>query len=65
MKRYSSDKDWNVYLNCLVKFGWVYKRCSKHGRLTHPNGSRSITVPCSPSDRNSLKKFRAQIKKMH
>mgnify|MGYP003146002581 FL=1 len=57
MKRYSSDKDWNVLIRRLVRHGWTYKRGGKHGRLTHPEWSRTVTVPISPSDRRSLKNF--------
>ncbi|MBY5963627.1 type II toxin-antitoxin system HicA family toxin [Marinobacter hydrocarbonoclasticus] len=41
----------------LIRHGWTYKRGGKHGRLTHPECSRTLIVPISPSDRRSLKNF--------
>lgn len=55
--KYSSNKDWDGCIRRLVKLGWKYRRGGKHGRLTHPNGVRTLTVSCSPSDRRSLKNF--------
>lgn len=57
MKKYSSNKDWNTQIRNLVRLGWLYKRGGKHARLTHPDGSRTLIVPCSPSDRRSLQNF--------
>lgn len=57
MKRYSSNKDWDERIRRLVKRGWKYQRGRKHGRLTNPDGSRTLTVSSSPSDRRSLKNF--------
>lgn len=57
MRRYSSDKDWNVLIRRLVRLGWRYRRGGKHGRLTHPDFSRTLIVPISPSDRRSLQNF--------
>jgi len=58
MQKYSTNKDWNVYIRELVKRGWTYRRGSKHGRLSHPDGTRTLTVSCTPGDRRSLKNFK-------
>lgn len=57
MKRYSSNKDWNIVIRRLVKLGWRYRRRGKHGRLTHPEVAQTLTVPISPSDRRGLQNF--------
>ncbi|GGB82207.1 hypothetical protein GCM10011352_05020 [Marinobacterium zhoushanense] len=61
MRRYSSNKDWNECIKRLVKLGWIYSRGRKHGRLTHPDGSRILTVSNSPSDRRSLQNFMKHV----
>lgn len=58
MKRYSSNKDWNVEIRRLVKLGWMYKRGGKHACLINPDNSQKLTIPISPSDRRSLHNFR-------
>lgn len=57
MKKYISNKEWNVVIKGLVKLGWSYRRGGKHGRLTHPDFSRTLIVPISPSDHRSLQNF--------
>jgi hypothetical protein len=61
MKRYSSNKDWNFCIRRLVKLGWSYKRRGKHGCVRPPDGSRSLFVPCTPSDRRALKNFKSLV----
>lgn len=56
---YSSAKDYNNQVKAMVRDGWTFipKGRHKHAKLVAKNG-RSVTVPCSPSDRNGLKCFR-------
>ncbi len=63
MKRYCSHKEWNAEVKKWIGRGWVYERGGKHGRLIDPNSSIIMTIPCSPSDRNSLKWFRSKMNK--
>ncbi|WP_152207924.1 type II toxin-antitoxin system HicA family toxin [Marinobacter changyiensis] len=62
MKRFSSNKDWNVVIRRLVKLGWRYRRGGKHGRLTHPDCSRTLIIPVSPSDHRSLQNFMRTVR---
>lgn len=62
MRKYSSDKDWNVEIRKLVKLGWVYKRGGKHARLISPDDSQRLVIPTSPSDRRSLHNFRRLLR---
>lgn len=65
MKKYSSNKDWNIFIRQLVKRGWRYRRGGKHGRLTHPSFNRTLIVPTSPSDRRSLQNFIHFLRSLH
>jgi len=64
MKRYTTNKDWNVVIKRLIRNGWIYQRGGKHGRLVPPNGARTVTVSNSPSDRRSLKNFLCLVKQI-
>ena len=61
MKKYSSNKELRRLIRDKVREGWVYWRGAKHGRLRHPKSKRTVTVPCTPSDRRSLDNLRHQL----
>jgi len=62
VKRYSSNKDRNIVIRRLVKLGWRYRRGGKHGRLTHPDCSKTLIVSNSLSDHRSLKNFMRTVR---
>lgn len=62
--KYSKDKNINLTVKQLVKDGWEFKWGGKHGRIKHPRGYPTITVPKSPSDRRSSLNFHQDIKKV-
>lgn len=61
--KYSNDKDINNNVAELVRLGWQFSHRGKHGKLTSPIGKSFLTVPCSPSDRNSFKNFRRDVQR--
>jgi predicted RNA binding protein YcfA (HicA-like mRNA interferase family) len=64
MKKFTSNKDFNVYIKHLCRVGWLFKRGKKHGKLVSPTGNLYI-VPGSPSDCRALYKFRRDIKNIN
>jgi len=62
--KYSANKEINTIVKEKVREGWPFKWGRKHGRLTHPQGFPTITVPKSPSDHRSAKNFRCEIKRV-
>ena len=65
MRKYCSDKDFDLVIRCLVRHGWGYRRGGKHGKLTHPSLWRPITVSISPSGRHSLQQLKQTILSTH
>lgn len=61
--KYSTDKNINKDVAQLVRLGWQFSHRGKHGKLTPPIGTVFLTVPCSPSDRNSFKSFRRDVQR--
>jgi hypothetical protein len=61
--KYSTDKNINKDVAQLVRLGWQFSHRGKHGKLTPPIGKVFLTVPCSPSDRNSFKNFRRDVQR--
>lgn len=60
---YSKNKEINDLVQKLVALGWQFRRPGKHGRLSHPSGRATLTVPISPSDRRSHLNFRCDLRK--
>lgn len=61
--KYSSHKDIHKAIRALIRKGWSFQHGSKHGKLSTPSGSRSVTVPVTPSGRNAIKTFYGNIKR--
>jgi len=59
--RYSSNKDFNSFISRLVAIGWTYRRGKKHGRITTPDGRKTLTVASSPSDQHALNNLRRDV----
>lgn len=53
---YSTDKDFNSYIDGLIQAGWIFKPKGhrKHAKLIAPNG-RSMSIAGSPSDWRALR----------
>ena len=67
MRRYSNDKDFNVYIRQLLGSGdWTFVSGgrSKHNCLIHRNG-RKCAIPCTPAKNvRGLQNFRAVIRRI-
>ncbi len=50
MRKYCKCSKIDRHVRDLVRKGWTYWHGSKHGRLRHPSGRPTVTVPCTPSD---------------
>ncbi len=46
----------------LVRSGWHFCRGGKHGKLRTPQGTCTLTVPVTPSDRRAWLNFRRDIR---
>jgi hypothetical protein len=55
--KYCSNKEIDQIIRRLVSQGWLYRNGSKHGRLTSPSGSPTLTVSRTPSDWRSVQNF--------
>ncbi len=61
MRKFTSNKDFNVYIQHLCKTGWIFMRGKKHAKLIAPTGAK-VVVPSSPSDKRALDNFKRDIK---
>lgn len=61
MRKFTSNKDFNVYIQELCRTGWVYIRGKKHAKLIAPTGAK-VVVPGSPSDRRAFDNFKRDVK---
>jgi len=61
MKKFTSNKDFNVYIKHLCKAGCVFVRGKKHSKLIAPTG-KVVVVPGSPSDKRALDNFKRDIR---
>lgn len=61
--KYCTDKDIDKLIRRLIRQGWRFYRGSKHGRLRHPQGGPTLTVPSSPGEYRSLQNFRRDLRK--
>jgi hypothetical protein len=59
--RYSTHKDFQVFIAQLVATGWTFRRGKKHGRITTPDGRKTLTVASSPSDCHALNNLRRDV----
>jgi len=55
--KYCSMKEIDCLVRQLLKENWRFSRGGKHGRLWPPHGHRSISVPCTPSDKRAFLKW--------
>lgn len=62
--RYSKSKEIHKFVQNLIRQGWKFWRGSKHGRLRHPCGRGTVTVPCSPSDKRSFQNFKRDVRRV-
>jgi hypothetical protein len=63
MKKFTSNKDFNLYIRRLCKTGWLVKLGKKHDKLISPKGER-FTIPGTPSDRRAFDSVKRDIKMM-
>lgn len=61
--KYCSNKDLNQLIRRLVCQGWHFSHGSRHGRLSHPCGRPTLTVPKTPGDHRSFYNFRRDLRK--
>jgi hypothetical protein len=57
MKKFSSNKDINVYIKKLMTAGWSFKRRRKHSCIIYERGGK-ISIPSTPSDRRAFNNFK-------
>ncbi len=62
-KRYSTDKEINSIVRRLLRADWSLKHGRKHHRLVHLDGRRSLTISCTPSDKNAARGLLRDLKK--
>lgn len=61
MNVYCKDKKINAQVKELCSLGWRFRRGSKHGKLTAPNG-RKLIVASTPGDRRAHLNFRRDVR---
>jgi predicted RNA binding protein YcfA (HicA-like mRNA interferase family) len=61
MKKFTSNKDFNVYIKQLCRAGWTFIQGKKHAKLLAPSGKR-VVVPGSPSDKRALDSFKRDVR---
>lgn len=62
--KYCSNKEIDQLIRQLLGQGWSFRRGSKHGRLTPPEGWPTLTVASSPGDCRSLQNFRRDLRQV-
>jgi len=62
--RYSKDRDIDGTVKELIKQGWRFYQGRKHGRIKHPRGQATITIPKTPSDHRSAINFSSQVRRL-
>ena len=60
--KYCSNKDIDQLIRHLVYQGWRFRHGSKHGRLSHPSGRPTLSVPTTPGDHRSFHNFRRDLR---
>ncbi|QQK58797.1 hypothetical protein FJD32_004295 [Shewanella sp. LC6] len=61
MKKFSSNKDFHVYIKQLCRAGWTFIQGKKHAKLLSPSGKR-VVVPGSPSDKRAFDNFKRDVR---
>jgi hypothetical protein len=62
--KYSGSKEINEVIKRLLRSNWTFYHGRKHGRLLPPNSKVFLTVATTPSDRNSIKSFSRDLKRI-
>jgi hypothetical protein len=62
MRRYSSMREIDLLVHDLIRNGWTFRRGGKHGLLSPPGGTPTVTVPCSPSDWRAFLNFKRDVR---
>lgn len=63
MKRFSKNKEINVYIRQLIKYAhWSCAQGKRHNSIFSPLGKR-ITVPSTPSDYRAYLNFKKNIQR--
>lgn len=60
--KYCKTPEINTLVAQLVHDGWHFRRGGKHGKLRTPQGTRTLTVPLSPSDYRAWLNFRRDVR---
>lgn len=60
--KYCANKDIDQLIRHLVCQGWLFRHGSKHGRLSHPSGRPTLSVPTTPGDHRSFHNFRRDLR---
>jgi len=59
--KYSSSKDVDRLVRNYVRRDWVFRRGSKHGRMSPPTCVKFVAIPGTPSDHRTLANLRRDI----
>lgn len=60
--KYCKTAEINTLVTQLVRDGWYFRRGGKHGKLRTPQGTRTLTVPQSPSNHRAWLNFRRDVR---
>jgi predicted RNA binding protein YcfA (HicA-like mRNA interferase family) len=60
--KYCKAPEINTLVAQLVRDGWQFRRGGRHGKLCTPQGTRTLTVPLSPSDHRAWLNFRRDVR---
>lgn len=64
MKKYSSNKDMNQFIQKLIKLGWSFNRRSKHSEIWSSDRRQRLFISVSPSDKRAYMKLKSNIAKI-
>lgn len=62
--KYSGSKEINEVIKKLLRSNWTFSHGKKHGKLLPPNSKAYLTIATTPSDRNSIKSFLRDLKRI-
>ena len=62
--KYCTCKMIDQLVKGLIRQGWIFSRGGKHGRLSPPNGWRTLSVPRTPSDYRAFLNFRRDVRRV-
>lgn len=60
--KYCASKEIDQLVKGLIREGWHFRRGSKHGRLSSPDGLAKLSVPSTPSDYRAFLNFRRDVR---